>query len=181
MAFRKVRTRIYLGVEGEGEQSFIKFLQMLADQNGLYAHLDCQVLGGGGYQSMLKRALHYRTRKSKAKFSVLLVDGDRDQRNDDGWTLDQLRREAIRETLQICVQNPNQEGLLLRMLPGNENLQPNVTMAHKQLFKQWPRYEKPIDARMLSLKFKLDDVLRVARVDSDLNNLLSIVGLLSYK
>ena len=150
---------------------------MLADQNSLYVHLDCQVLGGGGYRSMLKRALHYRQRKSKAKFSVLLVDGDRDQRNDDGWTLDQLKGEAVKEKFQVCVQNPNQEGLLLRMLPGNENLQPHVTTVHKQLLKHWPNYEKPIDARMLFSKYKLENLLRVARIDPDIKNLLSIIGL----
>lgn len=47
------RTRYFLAVEGESEQSFIKWLQNLADQNGLHVHLDCQPLGGGGYEMML--------------------------------------------------------------------------------------------------------------------------------
>lgn len=33
------RKRIYIAVEGEGEQSFIKWLQQLCDQNDLHVHL----------------------------------------------------------------------------------------------------------------------------------------------
>lgn len=70
------RKRIYIAVEGEGEQSFIKWLQQLCDQSGLHVHLDSQPLGGGGYKTMLSRAVHERKRKerSKAKHSILLVD-----------------------------------------------------------------------------------------------------------
>jgi hypothetical protein len=32
------RKRIYIAVEGDGEQSFIKWLQLLCDENGLHVH-----------------------------------------------------------------------------------------------------------------------------------------------
>lgn len=53
----KQRTRFHAAVEGEGEQSFIKWLQNLSDQQGLHIHLDCQLIGGGGYKSMLNEAV----------------------------------------------------------------------------------------------------------------------------
>jgi hypothetical protein len=82
----KVRTRFYLAVEGAGEQSFVKWLQQLCENHGLHIHLDCQPLGGGGYQSMFTNALYYRQRneRRKAKASILLVDGDRAE-HEDGW------------------------------------------------------------------------------------------------
>lgn len=35
----KIRTRIYLAVEGEDEQSLLRLLQEFADQNDLYVRL----------------------------------------------------------------------------------------------------------------------------------------------
>lgn len=80
------RKRIYLAVEGEGEQAFIKFLQNLADENDLHVHLDCVPLNGGGYKSMLSKAIRYRSQRERihAKASILFVDSDRAENNDDG-------------------------------------------------------------------------------------------------
>lgn len=173
------RTRLFLAVEGEGEQSFVKWLGELSDQIGLHVALDCQPLGGGGYRSMLADAVRCRLRRDrqKAKATILLVDEDRATR-DDGWTIDELRREAKRKNIRVCVQSPNQEGLLLRMLPGNERLQPNATTLRGQLLKAWPEYTKPVDARTLSSKFMLSDLHRVAQVDGELRWLLQAIGLL---
>ncbi len=78
------RARIYLAVEGEGEQSFVKLLQGFADQHGLHVHLDCEVLSGGGYKSMLTRAVlcqqRIKRQKTNAKASILLMDSDRSQK-----------------------------------------------------------------------------------------------------
>lgn len=174
------RKRIYIAVEGEGEQAFIKFLQHLSDQNGLHIHLDCVPLSGGGYKSMLKKAIHNRSRRERntAKDSILLVDGDRADKSDDGWTLEKLLSEATKKKFTVCLQNPNQEGLLLRMIPGNERLQPHATTAHKLLQKEWDDYQKPTDAHTLKSKFSLEDLLRAARVDEELKRLLRIIGLL---
>jgi hypothetical protein len=172
------RVRIPTSVEGESEQSFIKWLYELTEQKKLHRHFDCQVLGGGGYKTMLKDAVLFRKRKEryKAKNSILMVDGDREER-DDGWSLSQLRYEASKHKITVCVLQPNLEGLLLRLMSGNENLQPSAFTVQKQLRKVWPNYEKPADARTLASKFSLDDLLRVAYVDTDLNTLLSIIGL----
>lgn len=172
------RTRYFFSVEGEGEQSVIKWMQELSDQKGLHVHLDCEVLKGGGYKAMLERAVHSWKRKErqKAKSSILLVDGDRAER-DDGWSLTKLRQEAAKHKFLVCVQNPNLEGLLLRLMPGKESAQPNSANVQAQLRNAWPNYKKPADARTLAGKFTLSDLLRVAKIDSELSSLLAIVGL----
>lgn len=172
------RKWIYCAVEGEGEQAFIKFLQQIATQKGLHVHLDCVPLNGGGYKSMLAKANLYRSRKErfKAKASILFVDTDRAEKNDDGWTLEKLHAEATKKKFTVCLQNPNQEGLLLRLIPGKERLQPHATTAHKLLQKEWPDYQKPTDAHTLKAKFSLEDLLRAARVDEELSRLLTIIG-----
>ncbi len=172
------RTPHFFSVEGEGEQSVIKWMQELSDQNGLHVHLDCEVLKGGGYKTMLEGAIRYRKRKErqKAKSSILLVDGDRAER-DDGWSLAKLQQEAAKHKFTVCVQKPNLEGLLLRLMPGKESLQPDRSNVQAQLRSAWPSYKKPADARMLSEKFTLADLIRVARVDNELKRLLSVIGL----
>lgn len=168
-----------MAAEGEGEQSFIKWLQELSDQNGLHIYLDCQLLSGGGYEIMLDRAVRYRQQRERynAEAAILLVDGDR-AKHDDGWPLSKLREEAFKRKISVCVQNPNQEGLLLRMMSENKKLQPDAINVQKQLRKVWPNYQKPVDARTLASKYSLDDLFRVAHVGTELKNLLSIIGLL---
>jgi hypothetical protein len=61
------RTRFFLAVEGEGEQAFIKWLQELSDQQEMHVHLESEVLGGGGYKSMLANGVRYRERKERKK------------------------------------------------------------------------------------------------------------------
>lgn len=173
------RVRFYMAVEGEGEQSFIKLLQKFSDEARLHVHLDCQILSGGGYKTMLNKAITCRKKKNRdtAKSSILLLDADRAEQSDDDWSLHGLREEAKKHKFHVCFQYPNQEGLLLRMLPGNENLKPNASNANKLLLKEWPTYEKPIDAYTLFAKFTSEDLRRVAKVDAETESLLSIIGL----
>jgi hypothetical protein len=141
-------------------------------------HLDSEVLKGGGYKTMLEGAVRCRKRKErqKAKNSILLVDEDRAER-DDGWSLSMLRQQAAKHNIRVCVQSPNLEGWLLRMMRGKETLRPDRSNVQALLRSVWPNYRKPADARTLSEKFTLADLLRVAREDSDLRNLLEIIGL----
>ncbi|MHB1949673.1 MAG: RloB domain-containing protein [Gammaproteobacteria bacterium] len=175
------RRRIFLAVEGEGEQSFIKLLQQFSDQNNIHVHLDCEVLNGGGYKVMLERAVSYRSRKEKykgkAKESVLIVDADRADNKDDPWSLEQLTKKASQKGFAICIQKPNLEGLLLRMLPGNDQLSPNAATAHKLLTKQWQNYQKPADTRTLMSKYSYEDLIRASRSDQHLKDLLIKIGL----
>lgn len=173
------RKRIFIAGEGDSEQSFVKWLQRLSDQNGLHVHLDCQPLGGGGYKTMLKKATREQKRKErhKAVFSILLVDSDRDERGDDGWSIEQLKHEALKHNIIICLQTPNQEGILLRMISGNERSKPNAANVQKSLRSVWSDYKKPVDAQTLATKFLLEDLIRLAHFDTELKELLSMIGL----
>lgn len=178
MTIRIIRKRYYIAVEGEGEQSFVKWLNQLCDEKGLHVHLDCQPLNGGGYRTMLEKAVHYQQRneRRKAKTSILLIDEDRAE-HDDSWSLPQLKSNASKHKIHICVQSPNQEGLLLRMMPGKETLRPHAAYVQKELRSLWPEYRKPVDTRRLAARFSIEDLLRVARIDMELNSLLALIGL----
>jgi hypothetical protein len=173
------RDRFFISGEGESEQSFIKFLGMLCEQQGMHLHLDCQVLGGGGYQVQLENTIFYRARNDRvsAKATLLIVDSDRSERGDDSWTIEQLKHEASKENIVVCVQQPNFEGLLVRLLSAKTSAHISVSSGKSQLARLWPDYDKPASARMLVGKLTLADLLRVAKMDSELGKLLSIIGL----
>jgi len=182
----KIRTRFFVPGEGQSEQSFTKWLQDLADEQGLSVHLDSKSLGGGGYESMLNKALKARNhglrRGNKYLYSFLLVDADRAERNDcsGDWKLNDLRSEAAKHNIDVCVQKPNFEGLMVNMLPGNKrpySISASTSDVRHSLQKAWPDYVKPADARTLSQKFCLNDLGRVASQDPDLKNLLTKIGL----
>jgi hypothetical protein len=175
----KIRARYFVAVEGESEQSFVKWLQVLSEKD-LHIHLDGVPLGGGGFKSMLQKAarLHKRRCRTESAYQdrFLVVDRDRAEQGD--WSIEKLRSEAAKHKITVCVQNPNHEGLLLRMMPGMEDEMPDAASAEPRLKSRWPSYQKPVNAHALGRQFSLEDLLRVARVDSDLGTLLKKIGLM---
>lgn len=180
MIIRTIREKIYLPVEGESEQSLVKLLQQFCDQKNAHKHLDCQVLKGGGYKTMLKKAVHEQKKhnRKRAKKSILFVDGDRADFNDDSWTIDILRQKALKDNINVYVQNPNLEGVFLRILLGKKQKLPKNSNIKAQLLAIWPTYKKPVDATTLARKFTLKDFLYIAESDKELRYLLDQIGLI---
>jgi hypothetical protein len=173
-----IRTRFFVAVEGESEQSLIRWLQTLSEKE-LHIHLDAVPLGGGGYTSMLKKAVRLLKRHCRIggyQDRFLLVDGDRAEQGD--WSIEKLKREAAKQEFAVCVQNPNHEGLLFRMMRGMEREIPDAASVKARLRSRWANYEKPMNAHALGRQFSLDDLLRVANVDADLAAFLRIIGLM---
>jgi hypothetical protein len=178
MQIIKTRARFFVAVEGESEQSFIAWLQILSEKE-LHIHLDVVLLGGGGFKSMLQKAarLHKRRCRTGAyQDRFLVVDGDRAEQGD--WSIEKLRREAAQHKITVCVQNPNHEGLLLRMMHGMEREIPDAASVETRLKSRWKDYQKPVNAQTLGRKFSLDDLLRVANADFDLETFLKKIGLM---
>jgi hypothetical protein len=173
------RARYFVAVEGESEQSFVRWLQQLSDGR-VPVHLDSYPLSGGGYKSMLENAVHLHVRQSKSKGAYrerfLIIDGDRAEQGD--WSLDKLREEAAKHEIIVCVQRPKLEGLLYRMMPGKERDIPSAALAESKLKAFWPSYQKPVNAHLLEGRFSLGDLARVAVVDADLEILLQRIGLI---
>jgi hypothetical protein len=174
----EIRTRYFVAVEGQSEQAFVRWLQTLSE-NRLNIHLDAVTLEGGGFKSMLNKAarrLERGLRNGRYKARFLIIDGDRAEQGD--WSVAALRQQAAEHRIEVVVQNPNHESLLFRMLPAMEREIPDAASAESKSKSQWPNYQKPATARDLGRQFALDDLLRVARVDSDLGNFLKKIGLM---
>jgi hypothetical protein len=153
---------------------------MLSDNNGLSVHLDTYTLTGGGYKTMLENAVQEHKKRVRSKGAYrdrfLIVDGDRADGQD--WPLEKLREEAAKHKFTVIVQRPKHEGLLYRMTRGKEHDIPSSSTAETKLRTVWPTYQKPANAHMLNSHFTLDDLVRLAGVDPDLDNLLRRIGLL---
>ena len=177
MPAQVIRKRFFVAVEGESEQSFVTWLQMLSEKE-LHVHLDGVLLRGGGFKSMLEGAVRQHTRRCKTRGAYqarfLIVDADRAEHGD--WSIDKLRREAAKHKITVCVQRPNHEGLLLRMIRGAEREISDARSAETKLKSRWPGYQKPVNAHTLARQFSIDDLLRVANVDPDLETLLKTIG-----
>lgn len=79
--------------------------------------------------------------------------------------------------IQLVFQNPNLEGLLIRLHSGQERRSITARTSSTELRKVWPEYAKPPTSQALARRFSLDDLKRAAKYDPELQKLLSVVGL----
>ncbi len=85
---------------------------------------------------------------------------------------------ASRSKLEIIFQNPNLEGLLLRLHQGHESRAIAAGESMAELRKVWPEYSKSLlTADQMKPRFTVSDLRRAARYDKGLRRLLEILGL----
>lgn len=167
----------FFAVEGESEISFIKFINILADQQNLNIHLHKEKLNGGGYEKMLSEAVKKRGKYEQCKTSFLVVDSDRADRNEDSWNIEELTEECHKASFTLVIQRPNFEAVLARMFIGNEKKNfTSASHAQKALENKWTKYDKPEDAMALQKKFSISDLLRMATYDENLKLMLERLG-----
>jgi len=137
------RRRIYLGGEGESEQSYGKRLNEIADAAGLFLAMDCDLLqpGGGDPLALVQLALrHIRERIGKrGTFVHCAVMLDRDKLGQAPERDRQIQALANKHKLILIWQNPCHEAFLLRHLPDQAAKQPQTCeLAARALKKLWP-------------------------------------------
>ena len=176
-AWRPVRKRIFFGTEGESEAAFGSFLQKLCNSNNLHLHLDICKGRGGSPMDVLMSSVNGRKRgrrHGEYAASICIMDCDRldvDPRRQE------IRDLANKERLDLVLQNPDFEGLLVRLHPGQETRQIPVGRSQVELRRHWQDYAKPPIAKSLADRFDLADLGRAAAYDEDLRRLLRTLGL----
>ena len=176
----KPRRVIFIGVEGESERAFARFLQRCCEREGPHLHLIIKPGNGGDSVSVVEEAGRYLARHSasaKKDIGDKLVLLDRDRIKKDLEVGLDARAVASRWNLKMLFQDPNLEGLLFRLHPGREQRRIMAGHAKAELRKVWPEYRKPPTADQLSRRFTLSDVRRAARYDEELQKLLTVLGL----
>ena len=173
------RRVICIGVEGKSDQSFARFLQFCCDGEGLHLHLNVKKASGGDSVSVVKEAVRHLTRHlDKRDISHSLVLLDRDRHRQDVQAGRDPQAVASKARLEIIFQNPNLEGLLLRLHPGHESRVIAADDSTTELRKVWPEYSKAsLTAEQLKQRFTVFNLRRAAWYDEGLQRLLDVLGL----
>lgn len=172
------RKRIFLGCEGESEQSYGVFLQKLADTQGLKVHIDAvNVQPAGDPLAVVQksiRAFSKAEKKGRIAYKAVLLDADKLEEVPDNG------RNAIahlnKEGFTAIWQKPDHEGFLLRHFEGQQHADPPRGQSMARLQREWPNYHKNMPAIDLQKVLTLDQVLRAASVNPELLELLAVIG-----
>ena len=174
----KPRRVIFIGVEGESDRAFVRFLERCCEREGQRLHLMVKPGGGGDSVTVVEEAGRHLARHSEKRgIRARLVLLDRDRIPQDLKAGRDAQAAASRWNLKIIFQDPNLEGLLFRLHPEREQRKIAAGDALTELQKVWPEYRKPPTADQLSRRFDLSDVRRAARHDEELQKLLEVLGL----
>ena len=153
------RTRIYLGCEGQSEQSYGARLSQIAEAAGLHLHIDNDVLQPGSgdplalVQSAIRRIKEREPKRGDFAFRAILLDRDR-------WGVAPERDAQIgqlsrQNRLHLIWQEP----------------------CHEALKAVWAEYEKPMPAAHLATRIDLQAVRRASLVETALAAFLDQIGL----
>lgn len=176
------RRRLFVGCEGESEQSYVALLARFAEAARVSVHLDAVLLrpGGGDPLAIVERAaakVDERVGRHGAyERRFVLIDRDRwgQTPNRD----QQIAGLAVSASLELIWQRPCHEAVLLRHLDGCSQLRPRSTaIAQTGLSARWPSYQKGMPAIRLADRLDIAAVQRAAAVEPELAVLLHEIGL----
>jgi len=180
---RPPRARYFVGCEGESEQGYAALLQRLADQAGLWIHLDALVLqpGGGDPCAIIELAADRARRRERQHgrayaHRIVLLDADKRglQPDRDARGLNA----AAAAGLTLIWQEPCHEALLLRHLEQCSQLRPPLSAdALQQLTNRWPGYQKPMSAAKLAERIDTHALGRISQVEPGLGAFLALLNL----
>ena len=173
------RRVIFIGVEGKNDRAFAQFIQFCCNGEGLHLHLNVTTGSGGDSVTVVREAARHLTRlPGRRNISDRLVLLDRDRYPQDVQAGRDAQAVASRSKLEIIFQNPNLEGLLLRLHQGHESREITAGDSMAELRKVWPEYSKSsLTADQLKPRFTVSDLRRAARYDQGLRRLLDVLGL----
>lgn len=172
------RLPISFGVEGTSEQAFVKFLQQLCDDHERDLSLACAKGSGGNTVTVVReanRSLQRRSGRQQYKERLVLLDRDRVAEDREAGLNAEIT--ASKRGFSLIYQDPNFEGVLIRLHRGWEEKKVRKGTERARLQKLWPEYRKPPTAYQLIRQFGLEDLQRAAQHDNELARLLTILGL----
>ena len=150
------RRSFFIAGEGQSERPFARFLQHLCDETGLHVHLDIRPQDGGGSAAVIEQAGRWLKRnRSRREYRARLVLLDRDRVVEDPQEGDKAEKAAKRYGFEIVFQDPNLEGLLVRLHRGQEQRKIRASDSASELRKIWSEYQKPSTAEQLRQRFTL--------------------------
>ncbi|MCA3556035.1 RloB domain-containing protein [Aestuariivirga sp.] len=180
--FIQQRKPIFVGCEGESEQSYASFILDTIREEALHVHLRIEVLRAGDPNARLQVAIKKLRRliSDGYAFEDRFVFLDTDQLSGNPQRMREAALLAAEHKIRVIWQEPCFEALLLRHIEGCATKQPlDKSASEKALRREWPNYEKPMSRAALKQKLNHQSLLRAAKVEVELKSLLHCVGLLT--
>ena len=172
---------IFFGCEGESEQAYGKFLNILAKKMDLKVHISTFVASPAGdafvvIQKSIRECKIRSENRDIFKAKIVLLDSD---------TLPQIENrkrdkmyKMIKENKFIVIwQNPAHEGFLLKHFDGYQNSNPSKRDSEMMLQKVWPEYRKNIPVDKIEKVLDIEKVIRASSVNENFMNILKIIGI----
>ena len=181
-AHRPQRQRIFVACEGDSEMGYAALLQRRTDEAGLAIHLDVRECRGGDPLKIVEKAVEELNSRGKRRGAyhqqAIFLDSDRRDASPDRTR--KADRLILEHRFRAIWSQPAFEALLLKHMPGCEQLQPATTgLALQQLQIQWPEYHKGMTAMELHARVDLEAIERAAAVIRHLRKFLLEIGLLA--
>jgi hypothetical protein len=174
------RKRIFLGCEGESEQSYGALLTRIVGTQRQDFFLDTVLLRPGGGDPFALVELAVRKKKQgekKGPYATAFILMDSDKNGLAPVRDQQAVALAQAEGLILVWQEPCHEALLLRHLPGAQNLRPQSTaLAINALRARWAGYSKGMPAIKLSSEIDVPNLRQARAVEPMLATLLGALG-----
>ncbi len=177
------RTPVFLGCEGESEQSYGQFLNGALNEKGLPFHIEVVNLspGAGDPRARLIRAQKEIAKhaRNRTKFQHMAVLIDSDQIDGFPQQRQELETLAAAQRITIIWQTPCHEAFLLNHFDGHiSRAPPTSILAEHDLRRVWPDYEKPVTRQQLRQKITIGDVIRLSASHRSFAVFLRNIGLL---
>jgi hypothetical protein len=171
------RTRIFLGCEGESEQSYGVLLARLVERQHQRIFLNTVLLrpGGGDPLGLVQLAERKKrdAEKKSGSFAAAFVLLDSDKKGIVPARDQQAEALAVEAGLDLIWQEPCHEAMILRHLPNSDQMRPPTTaLAISTLHARWPTFVKAMPASKLSSTLDDAHVRRARAVEPGLSRLL---------
>lgn len=173
------RVRVYLGCEGQSEQSYGARLGQIADSVGLHVYIDNDVLGGGDPLALVDLAIRRIAAKEakRGDFAHRAILLDRDRFGLSPERDRQIVPLAQKHDLQLIWQSPCHEGLLLRHFEGQGATHLATSdLALQALRRVWPDYYKGMSASLLAARVGLTTARRAGLAETEFAAFLDQIG-----
>ena len=176
---RRVKRPIFVACEGKSETGYIRWLNRLADAQGVPVALTAHDMKGGTPADIADRAVRFLRgsiggpRTYRGKYLFL----DSDLAVNSRQQLDRAVQIAKKHSFLIVWQHICHECFLLKHFARTEQLGPSTADdCYRVLLVVWPGYRKGLDATEYGQQLSLDHLVRARGNLPDLDAFLNEIG-----